>query len=262
MNMTETVHQQKPDASRFKDKSLELLRQIEYVKVTKDDDLDEIFKMRYDAYRREGLISEDALRRSSDEYDFSLNAHNFAVYFDGELVSALRIHYANSQFRTCPTKSHFPGILEPYFDNGISFIDSSRFCTAQGIAGKIPQLPLFTTRLTAMACLFFDADFMLSVVRAEHSAFYRRFFHMTKWASGQKVDWFAQPVDLYAARYQSIEIDVLRRLPFFRSMPNEREALFGNQSKGKVIHVQPTADEALELLTDETSKDEDFKTAH
>lgn len=243
--MIESEHKQESAASIFKDRSLELLRHIEYRKVTDNSDLDDIFRMRYDAYRRDGLIKEDALQRSSDQYDYTINAHNFGIYLNGELVSAIRIHYANSQFQTCPTKSHFPGILEPYFEDGISFIDSSRFCTVKGAASKVPQLPFLTTRLTAIACLFFEADFMLSVVRPEHSAFYRRFFQMKKWAEGQKVDWFAHSVDLYAAHYHTIEDQVLKRLPFFRSMPREREQLFGAHAKGKVIHVQPTADKAI-----------------
>lgn len=235
----------------FKDKALETLRALEYRRVNGGEDLEDIFRLRYEAYRRDGLIETNSSHKSEDDYDQNENAHIFGIYYDGQLASSIRVHHATREIPTCPTRSHFPGVLEPYFAEGMSFIDSSRFCADVELSQKLPNLPLFTTRLTAMACFYFEADYMLSVIRPEHGAFYRRFFLMKQWAANQTVEWFSQPVDLYACHLQTIENAVFGRLPFFRSLPLEQELLFGPRAdEAEIVHVRPTADAAIRIAED------------
>lgn len=230
----------------FKEKSLELLRLLEYRRVTGGEELEDIYRLRYQAYRRDGLIREDPSSMSSDSYDEDGNAHIFGIYFDGALASSIRIHHVTPKTPKCPTRSHFPGVLEPYLAQDVSFIDSSRFCADPQLSQKIPNLPLFTTRLTAMACFYYEADYMLSVIRPEHGAFYKRYFLMKRWVKDQVVDWFAQPVDLYACHLRTIEGTVFKRLPFFISLPQERAQLFGPPAANQaLVGVKPTADAAL-----------------
>lgn len=237
-----------PLETGFKEKALEFLRSVEYRRINGGEELEDIYRLRYDAYRRDGLIGEDISGMSSDSYDESPNAHVFGLYYDGELASSIRIHHVTSEMPICPTRSHFPGILEPYLEQGASFIDSSRFCADANFSQKIPNLPLFTTRLTAMACFYYEADYMLSVIRPEHGAFYRRYFLMKQWAKNQQVEWFAQPVDLYACHLETIENAVFARLPFFRSLPLEQELLFSPKAEHKdIVHVRPTADAAIRV---------------
>jgi hypothetical protein len=248
MNEVKTSKGKAPVENSFKDKALEVLRSLEYRRINGGEELEDIYRLRYDAYRRDGLIGEDKNGMSSDAYDESPNAHIFGLYYDGQLASSIRVHHATAEMPTCPTLSHFPGILEPYLDEKVSFIDSSRFCADAEFSQRIPNLPLFTTRLTAMACFYYEADYMLSVIRPEHGAFYRRYFLMKQWAKEQQVEWFAQPVDLYACHLQTIENAVFSRLPFFRSLPLERELLFGPETAtADIVHVRPTADAAIRV---------------
>lgn len=248
MNEVMTSRGRKPLEPGFKEKALEVLRSLEYRRINGGEELEDIYRLRYDAYRRDGLIGENTSGMSSDSYDESPNAHLFGLYYDGELASSIRIHHATSRTPICPTRSHFPGVLEPYFEQQVSFIDSSRFCADANFSHKIPNLPLFTTRLTAMACFFYEADYMLSVIRPEHGAFYRRYFLMKQWAKEQQVEWFAQPVDLYACHLRTIENAVFARLPFFRSLPLERELLFSPRNEDvDIVHVKPTADAAIRI---------------
>lgn len=248
MNEIKAPKERTPLETGFKEKALEVLRSLEYRRICGGEELEDIFRLRYDAYRRDGLIGENTSGMSSDSYDESPNAHIFGLYYEGELASSIRIHHATANMPVCPTRSHFPGVLEPYFEQRVSFIDSSRFCADAEFSQKIPNLPLFTTRLTAMACFYFEADYMLSVIRPEHGAFYRRYFLMKRWAKEQRVEWFAQPVDLYACHLQTIENAVFARLPFFRSLPLERELLFSpRMEQMDIVHVKPTADAAIRV---------------
>jgi hypothetical protein len=64
----------------------------------------------------------------------------------------------------------------PKLDQGLVFIDSTRFVADPEKARNFPELPYVTVRLGSMAGVHFHADFGLAIVRAEHQAFYRRFF--------------------------------------------------------------------------------------
>lgn len=233
----------------FAGKALSYLEHLEYRRILGGEDLEDVFRLRYEAYRREELIEIDTSGRSDDKYDYTDNCQIFGLYFDGKLASSLRIHNATPDNRVCPTTSHFPNSLDEHFDKGLSFIDSSRFCADEKISSKQPLLPLFTTRLTAMACQYFDADYMLSVIRPDHAAFYKRYFGVQRWGQGQKVDWFAFEVDLYAADRYGYGEHVLARLPFFRSLEHERNTLFEKPADGvSSVSVKPTAAEALAQL--------------
>ncbi|WFS03331.1 N-acyl amino acid synthase FeeM domain-containing protein [Rhizobium tumorigenes] len=230
----------------FAAQGLAALNRIEYRRVVAGNDLEEIFRLRYNAYRREELIESDASHQSADAYDRSPNAQIFGLYFEDRLASSLRIHFATPTERTCPTNSHFPGALDSHFDRGFKFIDSSRFCADSYLSGILPFLPFMTIRLTAMACIFFDADFTLSVIRPEHAGFYKRYYGMKKWKGSQKVDWFAHEVDLYANGKLENSDSILSRLPFFRSLSSERKRLFGTPPEGvESVSVTPSAEAAI-----------------
>jgi hypothetical protein len=232
----------------FAEKALSSLEQMEYRRILGGEDLEEVYRLRYEAYRRKELIERNDTGLEEDHYDSTPNGQIFGLYFDGKLASSLRVHHATPDYRVCPTTSHFPNSLDEHFDKGMAFIDSSRFCADQELSTKLPFLPLFTTRLTAMACRYFDADYMLSVIRPEHSAFYRRYFGMKRWGTGKKVDWFAFEVDLYSADRYEIAEKVLTRVPFFHSTEHEREALFGTPPEGVLsVSVKPTATQALAM---------------
>ncbi len=74
MIMNGTNHEQTSKSEKFKLRSLEFLRRIEYRKLQEGPELEGVFRLRYEAYRREGLIKADALQKSSDQYDNSINA--------------------------------------------------------------------------------------------------------------------------------------------------------------------------------------------
>lgn len=233
----------------FAEKALSYLEHLEYRRILGGEDLEDVFRLRYEAYRREELIERNDTGIAEDHYDRTPNCQIFGLYFDGRLASSIRIHFASPDYRVCPTTSHFPNALDEYFDRGNSFIDSSRFCADQQFATSQPFLPFFTTRLTAMACQFFDADYMLSVIRPEHSAFYRRYFSAKRWGTGQKVDWFAFEVDLYSADRYEIAERVLKRVPFFKSLEQERNQLYGTPPQGVLsVSVKPTAAQAVALV--------------
>ena len=61
-----------------------------------------------------------------------------------------------------------------------------------------------TLRLAYMACEYFNADYGLAIVRAEHQAFYRRVFLHETWREPRFFPGLLKPVGLMAAHFPRV----------------------------------------------------------
>ena len=86
---------QSSSESSFPDRVAQLLDRIDYRLADTDKRREEIFRLRYRAYLREGGISPNPSRTFSDLYDEAGNVYLFGVYIDDELASSIRIHVAS-----------------------------------------------------------------------------------------------------------------------------------------------------------------------
>lgn len=229
-------------ASRFNDTLLDILDHVEYRRVDPTDYDDPIFRLRYDAYRREEFVPLNSLGTAVDDYDGTPNVHCFGVHINGELVSSLRIHHVTPQCRISPILSVYPDVLGPLLDQGRTMVDPTRFTADREATLAYPALPFLTLRLAAMATVYYEADYCLAAVRPEHAAFYRRVFLAEHLAGERHYNGLAFPIHLYAAHIPVVDAEVYRRRPFLMSTPSEREALFSPLGSGTVpLRVSPTA---------------------
>src|SRR4051812_43838133 len=86
----------KPQNS-FSDRVAELLDRIDCRLVESNEDREAIFRLRYQAYLREGAISPNLSGEFSDPYDDKENAWVFGLYIDDELASSIRIHVTSPE---------------------------------------------------------------------------------------------------------------------------------------------------------------------
>src|SRR6218665_2275831 len=86
--------------SRFSGTLIDLLDRVEYRRVPPEVQYDPVYRLRYDAYRREEFIPINSDEMVRDEFDDLPNAYCFGVYIDGELVSSVRFHHLTPEFRT------------------------------------------------------------------------------------------------------------------------------------------------------------------
>lgn len=226
--------------SRFATALIDLLDRIEYRRVSPADQLDPVYRLRYEAYRREDFVPINSQQVTRDEYDDASNCYCFGVYIDGELVSSIRFHHVTSHDRTSPSRTIWPEVLEPMLDRGDSYIDPSRFTADHDASLAWPALPYLTLRIVAMASEYFPVRYTISSVRAEHAPFYRRIFGSERLADERFWGELKFPVCLYAAEVPTIRDRVADRFPFFMSTPEEREHLFGNGA-AKHSAIAPTA---------------------
>jgi hypothetical protein len=96
-----------------------------------------IYRLRHNAYLREGAISADSSGTFSDPYDETDNAYLFGVYIDDQLASSLRLHAASKEHPDMPSLRVFPGYLQPELDAGKVLIDSTYFVADEQLLGSI-----------------------------------------------------------------------------------------------------------------------------
>ncbi len=165
-----------PEGS-FSARLAQLAAKIEFRRADSDAEREAIFRLRYEAYRREGAIAADPSGRFADADDEAGNAYLMGLYIDGELATSLRLHIAsNSGIPDCPSLHVFSDILQPLLDEGNVLVDTTRFVADERLSRLYRGLPLVTIRLCVAAGEHFGGHHLLAAVRDEHRAFYIRSF--------------------------------------------------------------------------------------
>lgn len=223
-----------PEAERdyksLPDRLLDLLDHVDYRVAVTDADREEIFRVRYDAYRREGAIGPRFDQRLSDRYDDLDNTTIVGMYVDGELATTIRVSVVTREFPECPANEVFSDILAPYLEAGKVLIDPTRHATKEEFFRRYPgMMPYLTIRAPWMIAEYHRADAILAWVRPEHRAFYRRTFGSKQIGEARQFPTLLRPQCLTYGEYRLVRDDVQRRFPSFRSSAFERRMLVEGQ---------------------------------
>jgi len=236
--MSAAQQYQTDTVSHFATTLIDLLDRVRYRRVL-GDEMDPVYRLRYEAYRREEFIAANPREIVRDEFDDLPNVYCYGVYIDDRLVSSVRFHHLTPAFRESPSHSVFTDVLDPLLDQGITVLDPGRFTADYEASLAYPALPFLTLRIPTIAIWHFQVKYCLNSVRPEHSAFYRRVFRSIQLSEARYYHGLSFPMVLYACDLLSIEADLFRRYPFFRSTSEERHQLF--ETEEPVGIVQPTA---------------------
>jgi len=210
----------------FSERIAQLLDRIDCRPAESDADREAIFRLRYEAYRREGAIAPRLPGTFADPYDDTDNVWLFGLYLDEQLASSIRIHVASRKHPQFSSFEVFADLLEPELNAGKIIIDPTRFVTDRNLSRLHRGLPHITLRLCWLAAKYFNADHFLVAIRPEHQAFYRRTFQHQLICGPRPYPLLSKPISLMTVHYTSVAPDVHRRYPFFRSSLFERRTLF------------------------------------
>jgi len=232
--------------TRFASSLLDILESVTYRRVAFQDQFDPVYRLRYEAYRRGDYISVNSNKIVFDEHDKAPNVYCYGVYIEERLISSIRFHHVTPEQRISPSALVFPDTLKDMLDQGISYVDPSRFTADYEASLAYPALPFLTLRVVAMASEYFDVKYCISSVRVEHAAFYKRFFGSKRMPGVGYYPGLSFPMHLYAAEVEKIGGQVVKRFPFMMSTKQEREKLFGKGGDKGIQMVIPTARQAHE----------------
>ncbi len=230
------------NTSRFARNVTAMLERTEYRRSDRGEDLEDVYRLRYKAYRSNDMIPDDENHAIHDELDDTPNSFRFGVYIDQHLVSTLRIHHLTPAMPWSPSMKAFGDIVEPMLAQGRTFICPSRFASDPDWSKVYPQIPYLTLRLPSMACLYFQAAYGLSTVREDHAGFYRRIYYAEQIGEARSYPGVYNKVVLYRADVTDMP-KLFQRFPFFKSTAMERRMMFGRPASGELapLTILPTA---------------------
>jgi N-acyl-L-homoserine lactone synthetase len=204
-----------------------LLERTEYRRAESEADVDAILRLRYDAFFRERAIPFHASGRLEDNFDQSENVYNLAVFIDGELAGALRVHALLRVGQRSPALEAFGQYLLPELKAGKVIVDPNRFVASYELARRYPELPYLTLRAGFLAGIYFGADIVTITVRAEHQAFYRKNLFARVVCPPRAYPILSKPISLMFMDFVSVMPRTLHRHPYWASSELERQAMFG-----------------------------------
>jgi hypothetical protein len=216
--------------SAFSERVWRMLERVEYRRAETAQEKEAIFRLRYDAYMREGAIEPNAARRFCDPFDEVANVWIIGMFIDGELASSIRLHVADAEDAPLPAQTVFPDILGPRLRRREVIVDPTRFVTRLDFSRRYHEMPYLTVRPGWMAGEFFGADHILATIRVEHQGYYRRVFGHELWCGARDYPTLNKPIACMGLDYFARRDRVERRYPFYRSSPAERQRLFGRSS--------------------------------
>lgn len=231
------------EESPFNRSVFNVLDHIEYRVCEKGEDLEAIYRLRYQSYLAAGMIKEDAARQIHDKYDEMPNSYRFGVFYKGNLVSTIRVHYLSQEHPVAPSCGVFGDIIEARLRAGETFVDPSRMAADLEWGRKLRVLPYITLRLAVLGAKYFHTDYSLIAIKEEHAAFYYRVFRAEPASGPRTYPGLEVPVQLLQMNTREVLDEVIERFPFFGSTEAEQRMLYGRLRTGDTgsLAVQPTA---------------------
>ncbi|UVK41394.1 hypothetical protein LHFGNBLO_000548 [Mesorhizobium sp. AR10] len=222
---------------------MDVLEHIEYRLCDGAEDLEAIYRLRYKSYLHAGMVKPDASRMVKDKFDDLRNSYRFGVFFDGVLVSTIRIHYASAKYPVSPSTQVFGDVLAQRLAAGETFVDPSRFAADTEWSTSLRVLPYVTLRLAVVACSHFKSTYCLTAVKEEHAGFYHRIFRSEHAVPPRTYPGLTVPVHLFQSKCSENMQATLDRFPFFNSTAFEQRMLFQRPKSGELapLTILPTA---------------------
>jgi hypothetical protein len=213
-------------AASFADRVAEFLERVECRPADSEAEREAIYRLRYEAFLREGFADPDGPPRMTDEMDDLPNTWIFGLHVDGYLAGTIRLHVLASDHRISPGYKLFPEILGPTLDAGRLIVEPSKFAIDREGAQRYPELPYAISRICLMAADYFGGDQIVATVRREHVAFYKRVYLFRQLCPPRFSDVFQIPLHLVGHHYPSAIKSIAARYPFNRWTDVEKRAMF------------------------------------
>src|SRR5882762_5575673 len=133
--------------SRLDDRIERLLQRVDYRRADTPEERAAIYRLRYNAYLREGAIAPKFSGEFSDPVDDRDNVWIFGVYIDGKLASSIRLSITIPGCVDIPALDVFSDVLLGDIRAGKRVVDPTRFVADRESSRMYPELPYVTLRL-------------------------------------------------------------------------------------------------------------------
>lgn len=214
----------------FSERVSRLVERVIYRRADTPELKAEIYRMRHEAYTREGVITPRPLGLFSDAADEDPNVWLIAAYIDGELASSIRLHVSASVDAPLPARLVFADVVDPYLRDGNCLLDLSRHVNKMEFSRKYPEMPYITLRSAFLAEEYFGVDYILGAMRVEHAGAFKRMFTVKQWCGPREYPLLGKMMPLLTYDCRAWREKTHARYPFYVSTPEERTRLFEHSS--------------------------------
>src|SRR5258707_8420787 len=111
-----------PTTAAFGRNNSDWLDQVDYRLAETPEEKEEIYRLRYRAYLREGAIQPLSDQRVIDQFDDTPNTWTFGVYFHGQLYSSIRVSLLTPERRVSPPLARCCAGFFPHWGQRLVFI--------------------------------------------------------------------------------------------------------------------------------------------
>jgi predicted GNAT family N-acyltransferase len=192
----------------------EVLKRSRYKVLSTPEELESVYRLRYNCYRAEQSIAQNERGIMHDPFDDAENCLHVGVEVDGQLAASVRLHLLSKLSQISPTLEVFPEVLDT-LKRGQTALDSTRFVTDPAVRQQRVPLHFLALRIPFLATMFYDIDVALAAVRPEHSPFYRRYLGYDLVTEPRSFPLLKKPVQLLTAQIREQRDTVLRHTPVF-----------------------------------------------
>lgn len=231
---------------RIADRLMAVTDRLEYRRIRAADDFEDIGALRRKAFNARDVYAAQFDSPLVEPLDFLPGTYVFGIYYDGALVSSMRLNTLSADTPPTPAMELFSDTLSPLIAQGLVFVDPSRFAIDAEASKLVPALPLLTHRLSTMMTLYKGADYCLCAVKLEHEAYYRRVFGATRLAGPFEPEGMCVKAVLLGISHQNADY-VMNRNPLFYYTETEARLLFDPPAENALppLCVLPTAGYAV-----------------
>jgi len=217
----------------FSDDLAALSTRIDCRRADTSEERQAILRLRYQAYLRAGEISANPFETFTDTADDQENGYLYGLFIDDKLASSLRLHIGSRIDPKIPSLKLFPDVLAPLLDAGRVIVDTTCLVADEKLSRLYRCLPYLTFRPCILAAEYFHADGIVTAVRSEHQAFYRRAFNHQVLCEPRRSPQLVKPLGLLMLHFPSAAEQLYEKYPFFSSSISEQLKLFERQPSPK-----------------------------
>jgi hypothetical protein len=214
----------------FATKIDKLLEKTKYHRIDTLEDKEFIYRLRYEAYAREGHIKHNPEGVFHDAEDEVSNVWLIGLYIEGELAGSVRLHVASRPEHYLPITARFTDAIAPKLQSGEVIVDATRMTSKLEFSRAYPCMPYLLMRCAFLAEDHFEANYLTAACRAEYEGAYRRMWGAKRMAGPLPYPPLARPHVVMAHDHEAMGAAVRARYPFLRSTEEERHTLFSKSS--------------------------------
>lgn len=189
---------------------------------------DEVYCLRYRAYRKEDAIEPNDLESFQDQYDHQPNHVLWALTCEERVIGSLRNTWFDPDAPyKIPEMQAYSDAISSTVPTGARIVSGNRLVTEPDLILMSSRLVLILLRLN-MVVAGAKADWAIAAARTNHLAFYRRVLQLEKVSEGRAYPGLRCPMHLMACDFHKNVSEVMGRTPLLKSRGYEKVFLDPN----------------------------------